>query len=316
MSKPPTRVVYTALIGGYEDLVEQPVAADSETPFVCFTDDASLTSRTWEIRQIKTVFPGDPVRSARAVKICGNEYVDRFDESLWIDNTVQLRVDPTVILDEWLREADFSLPQHSFRRQVIDEFELIVRFEGDDRTRVMEQLAHYTEQLPDLLLRPVLWTAILARRKSPLVETTMRIWLDHVFRYSRRDQLSIVHAIASSGIPFKMIPLDNHDSNLHSWPHQTRRMARPPTGDTLHRFQSTTALVGHLSNSIDEITSQFNASMNAREAEIARLQNLLCDHERAVEAMRRSRSWRVSYPLRMGGQVARSLRRVVRRLKK
>src|SRR5688572_10939275 len=55
--------VYTTLIGGYEPLNEQPVAASSRVPFVCLTDDPNLASDTWQIRHVTPLFGMDPVRS-------------------------------------------------------------------------------------------------------------------------------------------------------------------------------------------------------------------------------------------------------------
>lgn len=56
---------YTVLIGNYEPLNEQPVAADSDLPFICLTDDRALTSSTWTVVQVEPAFPMDPIRSQR-----------------------------------------------------------------------------------------------------------------------------------------------------------------------------------------------------------------------------------------------------------
>src|SRR5215210_7134454 len=56
-------VVFTALVGGYETLTEQPVAAESDFEFVCFTDDAELSSETWQIHPERAL---DEVRARRA----------------------------------------------------------------------------------------------------------------------------------------------------------------------------------------------------------------------------------------------------------
>jgi len=306
--------VYTALIGGYEDLIEQPIAANTDVVFVCCTDDVSLTSSTWDVRIIEPAFAKDPVRSARAIKIRGDAALDDFEETLWIDNRVVLTVDPNLILDDWLTDVDLALPQHSFRRHVVDEFEVVSSLGYDDKSRILEQLTHYAETMPESLLQPVLWTAIVARRKSPLVASTMRVWMDHVLRYSRRDQLSVVHAIATTGIPMKSIPLDNQQSPLHTWRPATRRQPRPvANSDTADHHEPSVALVGRLSIAIDEITAQFNSSLQAREQQLSALQALVDERDRAVTEMRRSRSWRVTAPLRRAGQVARALRRTLRR---
>lgn len=44
--------VYTVLFGGYEDLLEQPVATQSEVDFICFVDNAGVRSRTWRLHVV------------------------------------------------------------------------------------------------------------------------------------------------------------------------------------------------------------------------------------------------------------------------
>ena len=56
----PRRVVYTVLIGGYEPLLEQPVAGGFETDLVCLTDDPGLRSDTWERRASAARDPSPP----------------------------------------------------------------------------------------------------------------------------------------------------------------------------------------------------------------------------------------------------------------
>src|ERR1700712_2653389 len=87
------RVVYTALVGGYEELLEQPLARSSTVDFVCFTDDDSLRSEDWEVRRVEPALAADRIRSSRTLKIAGHPSLSDYDESLWIDNRVQLLVD-------------------------------------------------------------------------------------------------------------------------------------------------------------------------------------------------------------------------------
>ena len=95
----PRRAVYRALIGGYEQLREEEVARDSDVPFICFTDDSTLRSKTWEVVHVAPRVPFDSSRSARALKILGHPVLDDYDETLWIDNTVALRRPPDALYD-------------------------------------------------------------------------------------------------------------------------------------------------------------------------------------------------------------------------
>lgn len=263
----PQRAVYTALIGGYEQLLEQPVAGASGIPFICFTDDADLRSDTWEVRLVEPTFPGDSVRSARVLKIRGHESLGAFDETLWIDNSVLLKTDPVGILSEWLTDAELAVPHHSFRSNLAAEFAAVMNGGLDESARVVEQLAHYQTHTPWVLEREVLWTALLARRKSVRVESVMQKWLDQVLRYSRRDQLSVSLAVDGAADILRVVELDNHSSRLHEWRVAAGR--KPVPARTAETELSAVAAFAHLHAEIDELTMQFNHAVQAREEELA-----------------------------------------------
>lgn len=211
--------VYTYLLGAYDQLLDQPVASDSDADFICFTDDPGLRSDTWRIELVDPRYPTDVVRSARALKILGHPVLDAYEVTVCIDASVLLRAAPEQIVAAWLTDdVDLALPQHSYREQVLDEFDEVIRLNYDDRARVHEQLLSYSVSDPDALTQKPLWTAIMVRRRTPAVAETMRLWFDHVLRYSRRDQLSVNVAIARTRLAARRVPLDNFSSELHLWP--------------------------------------------------------------------------------------------------
>jgi hypothetical protein len=213
------RAVYSVLLGAFERLQDQPMAKQSAVPFIMLTDDPDLRSDTWEVRLVEPAFPMDPVRSARAIKLLGAKELGDFEETLWIDNRVELARPAEELLDQWLDGSDFTVPFHSFREQLIDEFHAVVQSGFDDPTRVYEQLIHYGETRPAALGDKPLWTGILARRTTPDVDALMRTWLDHVLRYSRRDQLSLPYVLRNPGVPtWRGLDLDNLESPWHRWP--------------------------------------------------------------------------------------------------
>jgi hypothetical protein len=212
----PTRAVYTALIGGYERLQEQPVAKTTDIPFICFTDDPGVTSTTWDVRVVEPALLADPSRSSRYPKILGEPLAGEYDETLWIDNRVVLHEEPGALLDDLLGDADVAVMHHSFRPSVIAEFDEVVRGGLDEPARVYEQLIHYAETRPGVLDERPYWGGFIARRWTPEVRAAMRTWMDHVLRYSRRDQLSFRYAL--DGLArVKALDLDNFGSDWHTW---------------------------------------------------------------------------------------------------
>jgi hypothetical protein len=265
------RAVYTALLGRYEALAEQPVAVDSQVPFICLTDDPDLRSDTWDVRLVEPALDMDPVRSARALKITGHEEVAAYDETLWIDARVRLQTDPSTILDSWLDGADLAVAKHSFRPDVVTEFEEVLIAGLDESSRLYEQLTHYATTSAALLEAQVPWTAILARRRTPEVERAMDEWLLHVVRYSRRDQLSFVHAVARAGVEARLVEIDNYRSDLHVWLGVESRSGRRHLWSVSDSLRPPVARIGELQIRLEETTASLVATIEERDAEIAEL---------------------------------------------
>lgn len=211
--------IYTCVMGGYETLNELDENASSEYPRYCFTDDPSLTSDTWTVRLIERAFPMDSVRSQRRVKIMAHEYLPEFDVSLYIDNSVALKVNPEEILEAYLDDVDMAVPSHSFHSCVLDEFIAVADHGLDEPARIFEQLNHYQLTFPDVLFERPFWTAILLRRHNePAVRQTMVDWNNQVMRYSRRDQLSLNVAVIRRGLKLARLDISNQESWFHQWP--------------------------------------------------------------------------------------------------
>ncbi len=217
---------YTVLIGNYEPLNEQPVAADSDLPFICLTDDRALTSSTWTVVQVEPAFPMDPIRSQRLLKLCPHrvEALRDFDVSLYVDNSVHLQAAPERLMATADLSSGLFLPGHSFRDSVHDEFIEVARLGFDDQNRIFEQLHHYLVSDPASVAEVPYWTAILLRdHRNPKVRAAMELWTAHMLRYSRRDQLSLNTVLRAVGLKPDVWEVDNHTSWFHTWPHAEGR---------------------------------------------------------------------------------------------
>ena len=156
--------VYTTMIGRYENLNEQPIAKSSGVPFICLTDDETLVSDSWTIRLVTPCFPSDPVRSQREVKIRPQLHLPDFPASFYIDNSILLTETPELIWERYGTGASgISLPSHSDRESVLDEFLAVTAAGLDDTARVYEQLNHYQLDNYGVLEERPYWTAIMLR---------------------------------------------------------------------------------------------------------------------------------------------------------
>ncbi len=216
---PANRCIYTSLVGRYEALNEQPVAASSQFRFICLTDDPELTSTSWECRLVRPAFAMDPIRSQRFFKLLPHVHLPEFDGSIYIDNSIVLAEPPEAIWPLLPPGAGLAMPRHSFRATVLDEFLEVVQLGMDDPGRIFEQLNHYALTCPEVLQEAPWWSAIMLRdHRDRRVQQAMQTWLAHLLRYARRDQLSINLALREAALQPVALLIDNHQSWFHRWP--------------------------------------------------------------------------------------------------
>lgn len=268
----PSRVVYRALLGGYEELREEPVAHETDIPFICITDDPDLSSETWTIVQADPRMPQDLTRSVRAVKILGHPSVDEYDQTLWIDNTVELLRPPDELFDDWLEHADVAAPLHSYRNSVLGEAEAVINAGLEDFARVYEQITHYLAMHPDRVEQNPHWAGIVARRRGDVTTAAMQTWWEHVLRYSRRDQLSFVVAMGSQGVRLNSVPLDSLGSQWHQWPRARGRDLTKSSPSLREVLRPPASRIGVLEEALSDATHSLAHAVAAREEVIASAQ--------------------------------------------
>lgn len=297
-----SRAIYTVVMGGYEKLREVTTTADDDVDAICFTDDATLTSATWQIRVVQPAFPSDSVRSQRLLKIRGHSSLDRYESTLYIDNAVRLDVPAGEILDDWLGDPniDVALPLHSYRQTVLDEFDELVAAQYDDPARLYEQLLHYSEDHADVLEARPYWTAIVARRSNARVARCMAVWADHILRYSRRDQLSARVALGGADVVVKGVEIDNFESRYHAWPVDAGRKVEQ--GKTIRRIAG--PLVADLrrlrreNEEVRQAEQRALAEVERLRVENSALGDIAAHRSEEVDHILASTSWRLSAPLR------------------
>ena len=282
------RCVFTTLIGDYEALNEQEVSRKSALDFICFTDNQNLKSDTWKIIPIDPVLPYDSVRSAKAIKICAHQYLPNYDTSLYIDNSVTLNVKPEDIFTDLHSEAfDMICFEHSFRKNLMEEFALVLKHEYDKPNIIIEQLNAYSLIDSRLVFQKPYWAGFMIRsHNAPSIIKAMEDWMVQIMRYSRRDQLSLNYILQKHSLNFKGLEIDNRHSQYHDWPTSTRY------GDV--------SLKQSLFTNIES-----NLRVIAQEKEINRLKQLVWEQNRKIDLLQEqikfyseSKSWLITKPLR------------------
>ena len=210
-------LVYTALFGRYEPLAAQIAKPEPGVDYICFTDDPELKSDFWEIKIMNQLVPGDSTRSARWPKIAGPLNVANYDRTLWIDNRIQLKERATELIPWLLGGRQIGMFTHCHRKTVLDEFHAVRHGRFDNAARIRETCNAIKRLRPETLAEAPMWTAIIARRSTPLIAESMQTWLAMVLRYSRRDQLSVNFSLGWHGIVANAVQACNFNSEWHRW---------------------------------------------------------------------------------------------------
>ena len=318
--------VYTALIGSYEALNEQPVATSSDLDFICFTDDPDLVSDTWTVVPVTPAWPTDLVRSSRALKILGHPELAGYERTVWVDNSAIFLRDPGFLL-EHVDHPPFALLDHWDRQDVFEEFATVLHLGLEDPHRLYEQLNAYALVRPETLKEKPYATTIMVRRGSEVLDRAMRLWMDHVLRYSRRDQLSINCILMETGLPTERLFADPRNSDWVSWPHAINRdrnrelgrpslLAMPPLAlaDEIRRWGlQIEEQLGGVSRERDILRAEIQATAELHAGDVARweqcvhqLSRLVSAQEQTIAGLRSSTSWRATRFLRALGDLVRS----------
>ena len=230
-------VVFTALFGQYESLNELIILKNPDTRYVCFTDDPSLSSESWEVLVVDTKINEGPSRSSREIKMLGHKHFPEGTRSLYVDNTVRLKVDGAVVLDDWLMEADIAFMRHYSRKTVRGEFFICSAYGLDDQKRIWNQYKYYNQNYRSVLQQRPHWGGMIARVNSAKTDKFMDTWKEQFDTFTKRDQLSINVSSIMSGIKIATIDGENDSSKWHEWPIHTNRQNQMRDKTSERRFR-------------------------------------------------------------------------------
>jgi hypothetical protein len=202
-------VVYTAIFGDYDVLID-PEVIESGIDYVCFTDDETITSDVWEIKNVRPMT--DPTLSNRRTKILSHKYLEEYELSVYIDGNIQIleRIKP--LIEDYLSATDFALYKHPERTNVFKEAQACIEKNKADEDPVREQMRHYRNVgFPDD--QDLSENRILFRRhRKPEIKEVMRSWWHEVLERVSRDQLSLMFVLWKYDVEYKLIPHSVRDT--------------------------------------------------------------------------------------------------------
>jgi hypothetical protein len=149
-----------------------------------------------------------------------HRFLPDYDWSLYIDNTVRLKVSPQQIFDQFLAgiPSPYVCFRHHQRTCVYAEADEVIRVGFDDPIRVHAQMDHYRRLGYPTNNGLAKGAFILRRHRDPCLRPIMENWFEQILCYSKRDQLSLNPVMWFCHFEPSYIPLDFSNFDLLDWP--------------------------------------------------------------------------------------------------
>jgi len=199
-------VVYTALLGDYDNLQEMPFPVDA----YCFTNNKNIKTNTWKIIEDKNTYEtvDERVRQSRRYKTLPQLYFPDADIWIWTDACFAWSQNPIETIP-YLGENDiatFKYPDIFGERDCIyQEAKACIARAKDDKKMILDQMKKYKKTGYKKHLGLV-ETTILVRRNTPQVREFNNRWWEEIKNGSRRDQLSFNFVIWSLKMKYSILP--------------------------------------------------------------------------------------------------------------
>lgn len=197
--------IYTACIGGYDDIM-QPEVIDDRFDYYLFSDDAEENQiGVWQVRHVGYANP-DKIRIARWVKTHPEELLPQYKATLWIDSNIQI-VSPWVysrFVELYGSDCNIASIKHPERDCIYDEAYKVSSytvFGALEHEKIALAWCRKLKSQHYPLHNGLYETNILFRRNNQIVESVDSMWWFCIDNYSKRDQLSINYTLWKHRIP-------------------------------------------------------------------------------------------------------------------
>jgi len=204
-------VVYTALFGDYDDLIE-PKEKFEGCDFICFTDQKSVKSDIWEIRTIDECNMSKNMMN-RKFKILPHIFLGDYDLSLYIDANIAILNNPLILANKYLSKYDIAVPKHFARNCLYKEAKECVILGKTKYRETKKQIKKYeNDGFPknfglgenNILFR---------KHNSSKVVKIMNDWWNELNTQTQRDQLSFAYVLWKNNEKFNFIDESSREKN-------------------------------------------------------------------------------------------------------
>ena len=198
-------VIYTALIGGYDE-IKQPLVVDNRFDYILFSNDIKEDRvGVWQVRPI-SYHNNDNTRICRYVKTHPEDLLQDYDFSIWMDSNIRV-LTPFVYerCVELYKQGCLIASMNHLERNCIFEEAFYVQEHHLEYESVILKWCHqlHTQNYPKD--NGLFETNVVYRMHNKMIEKLDNFWWWCIDTYSRRDQLSFNYALWKMGVSCEYI---------------------------------------------------------------------------------------------------------------
>ena len=223
-------VVYTAIIGGYDE-IRQPLVVDDRFDYIIFSNDITEDRiGVWQIRHFEY---SNPIQTkiARWVKTHPEELLRGYAASLWMDSNITI-IDSaiyTLCVEHYNRGHLFATMKHPERSCIYQEMVKILEMRVESESTVL-RWGHKLIKDGYPQNNGLSETGLLFRIHSHKVVQEVDLqWWDCIESFSRRDQFSFNYLIWKNNVSYEYFiseDADVHHSKIVSFFEHTKDFSK------------------------------------------------------------------------------------------
>lgn len=212
-------VIYTAMIGDYDELRE-PLFLSDDITYVCMTNNKNLKSDIWNIEYISDD-SFDDVYLARHIKMNPHIYFHDYETSIWVDGKYQIMDDLRIYISLYQKQSNILCFPHPERECICDEAAVCINSKRGNKKDIILQVAKYLKEGFPLDYGLYETGCIVRAHKDEQVKRLMEFWEEELLKNSVRDQLSFPYVCWKNNFTPDICDLD---VNRNRWLLQRRTL--------------------------------------------------------------------------------------------
>ena len=180
-------VIYTAIFGAYDELIE-PRFGDDIFDYVCFTDRDDLSSNIWKIIKVPQE-DGGAATSNRMYKMLPHKFLPEYESSIYVDGNIEVVKNPIHLFNESLSAHSLAFPSHFSRNNIYDEAYVLLRSGRLNFFKAIFQMCEYRRA--GFISQVKMGEHNILLRRHSDTKLIMESWWSEYIKYPSRDQLSL-----------------------------------------------------------------------------------------------------------------------------